>query len=252
MRILIVEDEALLVKHLVKLLAGIEPSAKVVGSTNTIASSVQWLLNNEEPDLILMDIELADGQSFEIFEKAQIKSPVIFTTAYDEYALKAFKVTSIDYLLKPVKEEELQRALLKLKGLRNSGEQDGIQNLIEEMRRAKTMKYRERILVKTGQKMVSVNIDEIGVFFTYKTLNYLITKNKQKFLIDYTLDEIEHSLDPRKFFRANRQYIIAHNVITAIHPWFNGKLKIEASLPIAEMVVVSRDKASLLKEWMDL
>ena len=107
MRILIVEDEPLLVKHLIKLLAEAEPSAKVCGSTNSIASTVQWLLNNEEPDLILIDIELADGQSFEIFEQAHVKSPVIFTTAYDEYALKAFKVNSIDYLLKPVKAEDL-------------------------------------------------------------------------------------------------------------------------------------------------
>ena len=250
MHILIVEDEPLLVKHLVKLLADIEPAAQVAGSTNRIASTVAWLSTHEKPDLILMDIELADGQSFEIFEKMEVKSPVIFTTAYDEYALKAFKVSSIDYLLKPVKESELKRALDKFRDLRGPGEQPGIQNVLDEMRRMKTSTYRERILVKAGQKMISIPIDDVGMFFTSKSLNYLLTKTKQKYMVDQALDEIEGSLDPKKFFRANRQHILAHNAITVVHHWFNGKLKVEINLPTDEPVVISRDKASLFKEWL--
>jgi len=250
MHILIVEDESLLVKHLVKLLADVEPAAQVAGSTNSIASTVAWLSTHDKPDLILMDIELADGQSFEIFEKMEVKSPVIFTTAYDEYALRAFKVSSIDYLLKPVKETDLKRALDKLKHLRGPGEQPGIQNVLDEMRRMKTSTYRERILVKAGQKMISVPMDDVGMFFTNKSLNYLLTKTKQKYIVDQTLDEIEGSLDPKKFFRANRQHILAHNAITVVHPWFNGKLKVEINLPTEEPVVISRDKASVFKEWL--
>jgi two-component system LytT family response regulator len=245
-----VEDESLLVKHLVKLLADIEPAAQVAGSTNSIASTVAWLSTHEKPDLILMDIELADGQSFEIFEKMEVKSPVIFTTAYDEYALKAFKVSSIDYLLKPVKESDLKRALDKFRDLRGAGEQRGIQNVLDEMRRMKASTYRERILVKAGQKMISIPIDDVGMFFTNKSLNYLLTKTKQKYMVDQALDEIEGSLDPKKFFRANRQHILAHNAITVVHPWFNGKLKVEVNLPTEEAVVISRDKASLFKEWL--
>src|SRR4029079_16852059 len=164
-------------------------------------------------DLILMDIELADGQSFEIFEKMEVKSPVIFTTAYDEYALKAFKVTSIDYLLRPVKESDLKRALDKFRDLRGPGEQRGIQNVLDEMRRMKASTYRERILVKAGQKMISIPIDDVGMFFTNKSLNYLLTRTKQKYMVDQALDEIEKSLDPKNFFRANRQHILAHNAI---------------------------------------
>jgi len=250
MRILIVEDELLLVKHLVKLLADVEPAAQIAGSTNSISSTVAWLSTHDKPDLILMDIELADGQSFEIFEKMEVKSPVIFTTAYDEYALKAFKVSSIDYLLKPVKETDLKRALDKLKNLRESGQQPGIQNVLDEMRRMKTSTYRERILVKAGQKMISIPMDDVGMFFTNKSLNYLLTKTKQKYIVDQTLDEIEGSLDPKKFFRANRQHILAHHAINVVHPWFNGKLKVEINLPTEEPVVISRDKASAFKEWL--
>ncbi|HYK46038.1 MAG TPA: LytTR family DNA-binding domain-containing protein [Parafilimonas sp.] len=250
MRILIVEDELLLVKHLVKLLADVEPAAQIAGSTNSISATIAWLSTHDKPDLILMDIELADGQSFEIFEKMEVKSPVIFTTAYDEYALKAFKVSSIDYLLKPVKETDLKRALDKLKNLRESGEQPGIQNVLDEMRRMKTSTYRERILVKAGQKMISIPMDDVGMFFTNKSLNYLLTKTKQKYIVDQTLDEIEGSLDPKKFFRANRQHILAHHAINVVHPWFNGKLKVEINLPTEEPVVISRDKASAFKEWL--
>lgn len=250
MRVLIVEDESLLVKRLIKLLADVEPKAMVAGSTNSIASTIHWLSGNEKPDLILMDIELADGQSFEIFEKTQVKTPVIFTTAYDEFALKAFKVNSIDYLLKPVKEEDLKRALDKLKELRDTGEQEGIQNLLEQMRHLKTLPYRERILVRAGQKMISVTVDDIGTFFTQNSLSYLLTKDKQKYMVDYTLDEIERSLDPKKFFRVNRQHILSHDVINVVHPWFNGKLKVDISLRSGEHIIVSRDKAPLFKEWL--
>ena len=250
MNILIVEDEDLAVKKIQKTLSSVDSEAVITGITDSIKSTVEWLQQHPQPDLILMDIELADGQSFEIFEKVQVICPVIFTTAYDEFALKAFKVNSIDYLLKPVKEEDLRRALDKLKNLRRTNEQESIQNLVEEMRRMSATTYRERILVRKGQKMIPITIDEAGIFFTHNSLNYLLTKSEQKYMIDYTLDQIEQSLHPQKFFRVNRQYILANDVVTAVHPWFNGKLKIEINLPVDEAIVVSRDKATLFKEWL--
>ena len=247
MRILIVEDEALLARRMQKLVGEIQPSAETF-CTYSIAETVQWL-SHHKADIILMDIELGDGKSFGIFEQVPVTSPVIFTTAYDEYALKAFKVNSIDYLLKPVKKEDLEKALLKLDTLRAAG-QEGIHRFIEESRDKKTTDYRERILVKQGQKMVSVSIADAGLFFTHNTVTFLITKNKQKYMVDYTLDTLEESLDPQQFFRANRQHIISYNIITAVHPWFNGKLKVDISLPESEPIIVSRDKARLLKEWL--
>ncbi len=254
MKVLIVEDEPLLARQLKKLIETIEPAAQIKGQTNSIETTVDWINASEEPDLIFMDIELADGQCFEIFNQASITSPVIFTTAYDEFALRAFKVNSIDYLLKPIKEDELKAALQKFKSLQKevAVKQDAsIEVLLAELRKTKTLQaFRDRFLVKQGQKLLSVNTDNIAFFCAKNTLNYLVTYNKQKHIIDYTLDEIETFVDPVKFFRANRQFIIAHSAIAAVHPWFNGKLKADVNMLTDEEVIISRDKAPLFKEWL--
>jgi two-component system LytT family response regulator len=251
---LIIEDELLLARQLINMLHLFEPDAELAGPLNSVEASVYWLANNPSPDLILMDIELADGQCFDIFEKVVIKSPVIFTTAYDEYALRAFKVNSIDYLMKPVKEEELLGALNKWKSIRAASapqQTDDLNALIHELKRVNEVNgYRQRFLVKTGQKLVPVNSAEIAYFFARNSLTYLVTNRKQKFLVDYTLDEIEQSLDPSLFFRANRRFILSQPIILAIHPWFNGKMKVDTSIAIDEEIVVSREKAPLLKQWM--
>lgn len=252
MKLLVVEDEQLLARQLIKLVKELKPGATIEGQTNSIESTVEWLSQNEKPDLILMDIELADGQCFNIFQQAEIKTPVIFTTAYDEFALKAFTVNSIDYLLKPIKKEDLQRALNKYDLL--SSEKRGValesfKSFVEKMV-VNTPQFRERFLVKQGQKMLSIPIEDIAFFSAKNTLNFIYTKSKQKFVIDYTLDEIEDMVQPNIFFRANRQYILSHEIISEIHPWFNGKLKIEISLPSEEEIVISREKASSFKEWM--
>jgi two-component system, LytTR family, response regulator LytT len=254
MNLLIVEDEQLLARQLKQLIALVEPGAQVAAITNSIESTVQWLQTHAAPDLILMDIELADGQCFEIFKQTTITSPVVFTTAYDEYALQAFKVNSIDYLLKPIKEEELKRAFHKWKLLQRTSTDDAtqrIQALISNLSKgAAITSNKNRFLVKQGQKLVPVLADDIAYFCAKNTLTFLVTKSKQKFVIDYTLDEVEASIDPAQFFRANRQFILSFDVITAIHTWFNGKLKLDVSLVLEEEIIVSRDKAPLLKEWM--
>lgn len=252
MKLLVVEDEQLLARQLIKLVKELRPDAEVTGQTNSIESTVEWLSKNEKPDLILMDIELADGQCFSIFQRADITCPIVFTTAYDEFALKAFTVNSIDYLLKPIKKEDLNRALNKFDLLISEKGNAGVKSLksfVDKMI-LNPRQYRERFLVKQGQKMVSIPIEEVAFFSAKNTLNFIHTKSKQKFVIDYTLDEIEEMVEPNNFFRANRQYILLNDIITEIHPWFHGKLKIEISLPVEDEIIISREKASSFKEWM--
>lgn len=255
MRLLIVEDEQLLARQLTKLVLELEPAIRIAGQTNSIETTLEWLCNNSSPDLILMDIELADGQCFEIFKQFPVKSPVIFTTAYDEFALRAFKVNSIDYLLKPIKKEALRSAMDKWKELHGtwmaSHPVPDFNALVRDLLKDREdLTYRERFLVKQGQKLVSVNTNEVAFFNAKNTLNFITTKSEQKFLLDYTLDQVEQLVQPKKFFRANRQFILAHDIITAIHPWFNGKLKVETNLSLEEDIIISREKAPQFREWM--
>jgi len=224
----------------------------VVTVTQSVEESVEWLQSNKMPDLILMDIELADGQSFDIFQKVEVESPVIFTTAYDEYAIKAFKVNSIDYLLKPIKEEELAAALNKFKRsskqLPASKSIDALLLSLTEMHGKKD--YRSRFLVKQGQKMISIDTNDIAYIFSENGFSFLRTKDNQKYILDYSMDELENELSPKIFFRANRQYILSQHSITAIHPWFNQKLKVEVKPATDEHIIISRDKANAFKTWM--
>jgi len=178
MKVLIVEDENLLAKQLTNLVLKVEPMAEIVGRTTSIQSTLQWLANNPAPELIFMDIELADGQCFDIFTKTVIKTPVIFTTAYDEYALQAFKVNSVDYLLKPIKEEELKTAILKYKELRTPPTAVDMQVLINQLKGVALTDYKDRFLVKTRQKMTSINTSEIAYFCAKNTLTFLVTKKQ--------------------------------------------------------------------------
>ncbi len=255
MKILIIEDEHLAARKLQKLVKDIDPSVEIVGMTDSIESSVEWLESNTTPDLILMDIELADGQSFEIFNRTEVRSTIIFTTAYDEYALKAFKVNSIDYLLKPVRQEDLTKALDKFIALKSANatadSSVNIEKLLTELRQSQTTKnYRDRFLVKQGQKFITIETAEIAFFFAEDRVNFLKTKGGQKFIVDYTLDEIEAQLDPTLFFRLNRQFITHIKSIDSVHPYFNSKLKIHLKPAIEDEVLVSREKASEFKAWM--
>lgn len=255
MQILIVEDESLGVETLVQFLNEIDPSIDIVGNTDSIRSSVKWLQENPLPDLVLMDIELSDGQSFEIFKQMELKAPVIFTTSYDEFALKAFKVNSIDYLLKPIKKEELKKALNKFNELR-AGSPAGsvfsnIEMLINDLAQKQTPSYRSRFLVKQGQRFISIETADIAYIFAENRVCYLVTWEKQKHYVDYSLEQIETMLDPRIFFRANRGLILQAKAVAQIHNYFNGKLKLTL-LPAFDDadVTVSREKANEFKEWM--
>ncbi|NCU03427.1 MAG: response regulator transcription factor, partial [Chitinophagaceae bacterium] len=231
MRILIVEDEELAVKKLQKTLLAVDTAATVIGVTDSIKGTVDWLQENTQPDLILMDIELADGQSFEIFNLTEVKSPVIFTTSYDEYALKAFKVNSVDYLLKPIQKEELQAALQKYRQLHTTAkpvdDKAGIslENLVRELQqKLQPKEFRKRFLVKHAQKLVSVEIDEIAYFYSDGRLNFFKTIDNKKYVVDYTMDELEDMLDPEKYFRISRSFYVSVSSIDKIDDYFGNRL----------------------------
>lgn len=256
MKLLIVEDEELAVKKLQKTLLAVNDSAEVVGITDSIKGTVEWLQNNNLPDLILMDIELADGQSFEIFNLVEVKVPVIFTTSYDEYALKAFKVNSIDYLLKPVQKEELQAALDKFKQITSSSTAEAkpdlnIDNLIKELQqKLQPKEFRKRFLVKQAQKLVSVDVTDIAYFYSDGRLNFFKTNDNKKYVVDYTMDELEDMLDPDKFFRTSRSFYVSVNCIDQIHDYFGNRLLLQISPAVDKEVLVSREKVMDFKKWM--
>lgn len=257
MKVFIVEDEELAVKKLRKTLESVDKTAEVVGVADSIRSSVNWLQNNPTPDLILMDIELCDGQSFEIFDKVDVKSTVIFTTSYDEYALKAFKVNSVDYLLKPVQKEDLQAALAKLQNMKAMyGSQNGspslnVDNLVKELQSKLQPKgFRKRFLVKHAQKLVSVDVEEIAYFYSDGRLNFFKTYDNRKFVVDYTMDELEEMLDPDRYFRISRAFYVSINSIDQIHDYFGNRLLLHLKPVVDKEAIVSREKVTDFKVWM--
>lgn len=256
MKIFIVEDEELAVKKLTKTLQSIDGELEIAGTADSIASTVDWLKSNPQPDLILMDIELADGQSFEIFNQFDVKSPVIFTTSYDEYALKAFKVNSVDYLLKPIQKDELEASLSKFRNMQSvfkghKEEDSAINALVKELQSSMKYKdYRKRFLVKHMQKLVSIEVDRIAYFFSDDRLTFFKTTDDKKYVIDYTVDEIEDMVDPDKFFRINRAFLVSVNSIDQINDYFGNRLKLNLKPNIDKEALVSREKVSTFKEWM--
>lgn len=257
MKVFIVEDEHLGLERLTKLLSEMDSSIEVLSHAETVKSAVWWIKNNPVPDLIFMDIELADGQCFEIFNQTEVLAPIIFTTSYDEYALHAFKVNSLDYLLKPIRKEELERSLAKYRHLKQqlgspATTPVNVEQLIASLGQIQTpATYRKRFLVKQGQRLFSVEVSDIAWFMADGKLCFLRTWDNQRYLVDYTLEQLEGLLDPEGFYRANRSYLISAQSVKAIHPYFNGKLMLQL-MPEAEpnKVVVSKEKAMEFKRWM--
>lgn len=252
MTVLIIEDEELAVKKLEKILAGMDTTIDVVGITDSIESSVEWLSSHTAPDLIFMDIELADGQSFEIFNRIEVGSPVIFTTSYDEFALKAFKVNSVDYLLKPVQKEELQAALDKLSKIHSKTKSDAnIDNLVQALsQKLLTKEYRKRFLVKHAQKLISIEVDDIAYFYSDGRVNFFKTKDNRRIIVDYTLDELEEMLDPNAFFRISRSFFISIYAVDKIDEYFGNRLILNLKPKNDKEALVSREKVTGFKNWM--
>ena len=211
-----------------------------------------------DADLFLLDIELADGQSFEIFDKTEVKSTVIFTTSYDEYALKAFKVNSVDYLLKPVQKEDLQLALDKYRNLKKmyggapaDSTPLNVDSLVKELQqKLQPKEFRKRFLVKHAQKLVSVEVDEIAYFYSDGRLNFFKTHDNKKYVVDYTMDELEEMLDPAKYFRISRSFYVSVNSIDQIHDYFGNRLMLNLKPAVDKESIVSREKVTDFKKWM--
>jgi DNA-binding LytR/AlgR family response regulator len=257
MKILIVEDEELAAKKLAKAVSAIDASAEILGVTDSIKTTVDWLDQNQAPDLILMDIELTDGQSFEIFSRTQVKSPVIFTTSYDEYALKAFKVNSVDYLLKPIQKEELEAALDKYRQLKqaygqgNSTGGGSLEQIIRELQtKLQPKEYRKRFLVKQGQKLISIETEEIAYFYSDGRVNFFKTADNRKYITDYTMDELEEMLDPEQYHRISRSFFVSIKSVNQIHDYFGNRLILELKPSLEKDAIVSREKVNDFKKWM--
>lgn len=262
MNILIVEDEKLAVRKLTKLLEETAPEFDVRGITPSIAATVDWITENRtngqpEPDIIFLDIELADGQSFEIFNRVEIKSTVIFTTSYDEYALQAFKVNSIDYLLKPVQQEDLQRAIRKFYDLVAPGKtipatpQLNLEAILKNLHlQSPVPGYRKRFLVKQGARLLSVETCEIAYFYIDNGLTFFKNHQGNKFVVDYKMDELDEFLDPERFFRVNRALIVTHQAVTQMQPYYNHRLALTLYPALDKETIVSRERAHDFKVWM--
>jgi two-component system, LytTR family, response regulator LytT len=254
MKIVIIEDEAPALRRLEKLLRQVEPTIQIVATFDSVNTTVEYLQTQPLLDLIITDIQLADGLSFEIFQQVNVTIPIIFTTAFDEYAIRAFKVNSIDYLLKPIDTELLRKSIEKYKNLTTKSSETLVNpllsQLLEDINR-RNVQYRQRFLVSYRDTFIRLEITEIAYFYSEARLTHLITHTGKKYVIPETLEELEITIDPAQFMRANRQFIIHHSAIQQIVSHFGGKLKIKLLPDFSEEIFVSREKASVFKEWLN-
>ncbi|WP_425636623.1 LytR/AlgR family response regulator transcription factor [Algoriphagus yeomjeoni] len=249
MRILIIEDEKPAANLLIKQIKEHYPDAEIFGNLDSISKSIQWFGNNSQPDLIFCDIQLADGISFEIFEKVNLSTPIIFTTAFDQYAIKAFQVNAIDYLLKPIDPKELARAVDKYKAnhIRSAIEIDLLKNLLSPSKST----YKSRFLVKFGDKIQSVPVDTIAFFYSEERVTFMQTIEGKKYVLESTLEQTEAQVNPSNFFRLNRKYLISMDAIEGIFSYSNSRLKVTLKNCNDQDILVSREKVTDFKSWLD-
>lgn len=248
MKAVIVEDEFVAAQSLQRLIGQEDPTIEVMAVLQSVEESVEWFAENQA-EIAFMDIHLADGSSFSIFEKVNIQCPVIFTTAYDEYSLKAFEVNSIDYLLKPINQKNLSRALNKLHSLTSRNQNmDQVAQLIASINRS-VPTHKSHFLIPHKDKLLPLPTDNIAYIFSEYKMAKFMTYNQQSYVLDSSLDELIKQLDPALFFRANRQFILSHRAITDMSLWFNGKLSVNLSVDTPEKVIVSRARVSEFKSW---
>jgi len=247
MRILIVEDETAAYENLVDILTEVDPEIQISGYTESIIQTIQWLKANQMPDLILMDIHLSDGSAFSIFNSIPLEVPIIFTTAYDEYAIEAFKVNSIDYLLKPITTEDLKRALDKFKKLTR---QDVLKYLSQLTQLTPLPRYKDKLLIPLKDKLYPVDLKEISFFYTTEKNTRIYLKNEKWYNLSKTLEQIEAKLNPADFIRANKQYIVARSSVKNITVWFDSRLLITLDIEPPERIYVSKNKAADFKAWI--
>lgn len=245
MKALIIEDESIAAQALESLVKETSPEVEILGVLQTIEETVEWFDENPMPDLVFMDIHLADGSSFAIFDSVDVTCPIIFTTAYDEYALKAFEVNSIDYLLKPINKADLERALNKYKTLAPKPSLDGLLEQMGGLRK----KYKSCFLIPERDKLIPLATSNIAyVYIDTKTVKAIAMDGHTHYL-NQTLDEIMAQLDPEQFFRANRQFIISRQAVKDMTVWFGNKLAVNLTVPVPEKIIVSKARVGEFKTW---
>lgn len=249
MTVLILEDETLAAEKIENALREIDPQITIAARLKSIESAVEWFSKNEHPDLVISDIRLLDGLSFEIFQKVKVQKPVIFTTAYDQYALRAFEVNSVDYLLKPVDTEKLRASLMKYKNWVGGSPFD-FSEVVRQLK-ATQPQYKSRFMIKLGQKIIAIPTEKIAYFFSENKLTFIATHDGKRYPTDQTLDELVDILDPDRFFRANRQFIVTFEAIAEIHPYFKGRIKLNLAPKTEEEVVISSERTPDFKRWID-
>jgi DNA-binding LytR/AlgR family response regulator len=251
MRILIIEDEMPAAKRLQRLILEILPNAEIFPTIDSVEEATVFFRKGDHVDLTFMDIQLADGLSFEIFSQCEVTTPVIFTTAYDHYAVKAFKVNSVDYLLKPVESAELQSAINRFKEFfEPKTPQNDYSAIIQTIKENKSV-YKKRFLVKTAGRLTFVNSEDVAYLFSDDGNTFLVTKSNDRFLFENTLEEVEPLLDPSNFFRINRKMILALDSIKKIEPHFNSRYLLQIHPLFEEETIVSRQRSAEFKSWLD-
>jgi len=249
MNVIIVEDEILAAENLELLIHSVDKSISVLAKLQSVRNAVQWLSSNQ-CDLIFLDIQLSDGNAFEIFEQTEVKTPVIFTTAYDQYAIRAFKHNSIDYLLKPINLDELAQSIHKYKQLNENQVTPDFKRLIDSLHNP--VQYQERFLVNAGQKLRTVKTSEIAFIHVNEKGVFLCTKENKNYDINYTLEKLEEILDPKIFFRINRQFIVNIDCIENMHIVSKSRLKLDLKPKTEEEVIVSVNNVANFKLWLNI
>jgi len=250
-KVLVLEDEDAAAKRLQKLITEILPEAEFLATIESVKQGVEWFEHNSLPDLIFADIQLNDGTSFDIFRRVEVNSPVIFTTAYDEHALNAFKLNSVDYLLKPIKKNELSSAIEKFKSLHLTGGKSDNNNLHQLLQALqKTQQYKQRFVLRIGEHMRIVEVPDIAYFYTENKANFIITKDNKRYLADNTLDQLEGMLDPKLFFRINRQFIVSYPSIAEMFTYSKARVLLKLNPPSKLDTIVSTERSAAFKSWL--
>lgn len=258
MKVLIIEDEQFAQDELKRLLADTSFDIDVLACFESIEETVEWFEENEEPDLVFMDIQLSDGLSFEIFQKTKVTCPIVFTTAFENYAIRAFKVNSIDYLLKPIEMKDLEAALKKYNDLKTSSEEeegnvalsiDQVQQLLKLSDEQKD--YKKRFIIKSGDRLRHVAVEDIAYFYAEDDYTYLVAKEGNKFIVSFKLDELVNLLDPNDFFRLSRKYIANIHSIKLANKYFNSRLEVILQPEAKDQILISRVRVPDFLDWLE-
>lgn len=251
MKVIVIEDEKLAAERLTDMIHQYDSNIEVVARLDSVKRSIEWFNNQNHPDLAFFDIQLSDGLSFEIFEKTVVNCPVVFTTAFNEYAIRAFKVNSVDYLLKPIDNEELNAAFEKFKKNYTGNEVIRQQEVFDRVLHLLTNNHKKRFVIKVGEHIRSIATDNILYFYSLEKATFLHTADDHNYVIDYSLEQVEDLVDPARFFKINRKYMITIEAIDDIITYSNSRLKIELKHSDDNDVIVAREKVKQFKSWLD-